>query len=171
MRDLENLVEELVNKYIEESEAVCVWANDVGLDNRCGMIYVSVTNDFIAVSGSDAISYYGGFEYVPSDYITTAGHMTFYSGESSRVQECIEYYIENESSKKEKYFEKTIKCLSLEEESSPASGLKVEIKASSNSEVIIDISNSCTLRFPFEDAEKLALAVTEAVSVAEKIKT
>jgi hypothetical protein len=45
------------------------------------------------------INYYGGFEYIDSDYITTIGHMTFYSGEHSRVQDCIEYYIENTENK------------------------------------------------------------------------
>ena len=96
MWELEQQVEELVNKYIEESEAVCVGARDVGLDYRCGMVYVSVADDFVAVSGgSSSINYYGGFEYIDSDYITTIGHMTFYSGETSRVEDCIRYYIEN----------------------------------------------------------------------------
>ena len=34
MWELEQQVEELVNKYIEESEAVCVNADQVGLDYR-----------------------------------------------------------------------------------------------------------------------------------------
>jgi peptide deformylase len=41
MWELEQQVEELVNKYIEESGAVCVSASQVGLDIRCGMVYVS----------------------------------------------------------------------------------------------------------------------------------
>ena len=100
MWKLEQQVEELVNKYIEESEAVCVGGRDVGLDYRCGMVYVSVADDFVAVSGGGgSINYYGGFEYISSDHITTIGHMTFYSGEHSRVQDCIEYYIENTENK------------------------------------------------------------------------
>jgi len=100
MWELEQQVEELVNNYIKESGAVCVGARDVGLDYRCGMVYVSPEEDFIAVSGKPgSINYYGGFEYIDSDYITTIGHMTFYSGETSRVQECIEYYIENTENK------------------------------------------------------------------------
>ena len=91
--------EQLVNKYIEESGAVCVSASQVGLDIRCGMVYVSPEEDFVAVSGNRMINYYGGFEYIDSDYITTIGHMTFYSGEHSRVQDAIEYYIENTENK------------------------------------------------------------------------
>jgi hypothetical protein len=100
MWELEQQVEELVNKYIEESEAVCVNADQVGLDYRCGMVYVSVADDFVAVSGGgSSINYYGGFEYIDSDYITTIGNMTFYSGEHSRVENCIRYYIENTENK------------------------------------------------------------------------
>ena len=96
MWELEQKVEELVNKYLEESDTVQVSADKVGLDYRCGRVYVSVSEDFIAVTGSSgSINYYGGFEYIDSDYITTIGHVTFYSGEVSRVQDCIEYYIEN----------------------------------------------------------------------------
>lgn len=100
MWELEQQVEELINKYLKGSRAVCVGAHDVGLDHRCGMVYVSPEEDFIAVSGSPgSINYYGGFEYIDSDYITTIGHMTFYSGETSRVQDCIEHYIENTENK------------------------------------------------------------------------
>jgi len=99
MWELEQKVEELVNKYIEESEAVCVNADQAGLDFRCGMVYVSVADDYVAVSGNRSINYYGGFEYIDSDFITTIGHMTFYSGETERVQDCIRYYIENTENK------------------------------------------------------------------------
>ena len=96
MWELEQQVEELVNRYIEESEAVCVSSEQVGLDYRCGRVYVSVADDFVAVSGSgSSINYYGGFEYIDSDYITTIGHITFYSGDHSRVRDAIDYYKEN----------------------------------------------------------------------------
>jgi len=100
MWELEQQVEELVNEYIEESEAVCVNARDIGLDSRAGVVYVSVADDFVAVSGGGrSLNYYGGFEYIDLDQIITIGHMTFYSGEASRVRDCIEYYIENTENK------------------------------------------------------------------------
>jgi len=95
MWELEQKIEELVANFLEESDAVCVRADKVGLDYRCGMVYVSIDEDFIAVShNTNSIEYYGGFEYIDSEYITRLGHMTFYSGETSRVQDCIEHYIE-----------------------------------------------------------------------------
>ena len=100
MWNLERQVEELVSEYIEESEAVFVSASDIGLDSRAGGVYISVNEDFVAVSGGGkSINYYGGFEYIDIDQIITIGHMTFYSGEASRVRDCIEYYIENTENK------------------------------------------------------------------------
>ena len=95
MWELERKVEELVMQYLEESDAVYVRAEAAGLDYRCGSIHVSVNEDFIAVNSTYSIEYYGGFEYIDSDYKTTIGHITFYSGEHSRVRDAIDYYKEN----------------------------------------------------------------------------
>ena len=95
MWELERQVEELVMKYLEESGAVYVGADMVGLDFRCGSVHISVEEDFVAVNGRYSIDYYGGFEYIDSEYITTIGHVTFYSGEHSRVRDAIDYYKEN----------------------------------------------------------------------------
>tara|TARA_A100001011_G_C14267243_1_gene825285 strand:+ start:767 stop:1087 length:321 start_codon:yes stop_codon:yes gene_type:complete len=93
--ELEIQVNELVNKYLEESDAVEVSAKDVGLDVRCGRVYVSLEEYFIAVKGSTgSIEYYGGFEYVDAEYKTTIGCVTFYE-EADRVRSCLEYYKEN----------------------------------------------------------------------------
>jgi len=99
MWELEDKINELIQQFIEDSDAVCVSADKVGLDRRCGMVYVSIDEDFIAVSGTSSINYYGGFEYIDSEYITGLGHMTFYSGETSRVRDCIDYYEENMKNK------------------------------------------------------------------------
>ena len=99
MWELERQVEELVMKYLEESGAVYVGADMVGLDYRCGSVHISVEEDFVAVNGRYSIDYYGGFEYIDSDYITAVGNMIFYSGEVERVQDCIRYYIENTENK------------------------------------------------------------------------
>ena len=95
MWELEQQVENLVMRFLEESEAVHVNAAQVGLDHRCGSVHVSVSEDFIAVNSTYSIEYYGGFEYIDSDYKSTIGHMTFYSGEHSRVRDAIDYYKEN----------------------------------------------------------------------------
>ena len=95
MWELERQVEELVMKYLEESGAVYVGADLLGLDYRCGRVHISVEEDFIAVNSTYSIEYYGGFEYIDSDYKTTIGHITFYSSEHSRVRDAIDYYKEN----------------------------------------------------------------------------
>ena len=95
MWELEIKVNELVNKYLEESSAVEVSAKDVGLDVRCGRVYVSILENWIAVKGNTGIiEYYGGFEYIDSEYKTTIGNVTFYE-EADRVRNCIEFYKES----------------------------------------------------------------------------
>ncbi len=96
MWELEQQVEELVNKYLEESGAVYVRADKVGLDYRCGSVYVILDEDTIAVRGqTGSIGYYGGFEYIDPCYKTTIGDVTFYSGEVDRVSNCLEVYRES----------------------------------------------------------------------------
>ena len=96
MWELERQVEELVNKYLEESGAVRVRADKVGLDYRCGYVYVILEEGFIAVKGSTySIDYYGGFEYMDPCYRTTIGNITFYSGEVDRVSDCLITYKES----------------------------------------------------------------------------
>ena len=93
--ELEIQVNELVSKYLEESGAVEVSADKVGLDYRCGRVYISLTEDFIAVKGgTGSIEYYGGFEYIESEFKTTIGCVTFYE-EADRVSSCLEHYREN----------------------------------------------------------------------------
>ena len=94
MWELEKQVENLVMQFLEESEAVYVSADQAGLDDRCGSIHISVNEDFIATHFR-RIEYYGGFEYIDSDHKTTIGHITFYSGDHSRVRDAIDYYKEN----------------------------------------------------------------------------
>ncbi len=95
MWELEQQVEELVNKYFEESGAIHVRADKVGLDYRCGSVYVILDEDCIAVKGSTySIDYYGGVEYMDSCYRTTIGDVTFYSGEVDRVSDCLIAYKE-----------------------------------------------------------------------------
>ena len=95
MWELERKVEELVMQYLEDSGAVYVGADLLGLDYRCGRVHISVEEDFIAVNSTYSIEYYGGFEYIDSDYKTTIGHITFYSSDHSRVRDAIDYYKEN----------------------------------------------------------------------------
>ena len=95
MWELEQKIEDLLKEYMESSGAVRVSAEDVGLDSRCGYVYVSTDESWIAVNGSTRlVDYYGGFEYIDHAEKTVIGEYTFY-GEGSRIEDCLEYYSEN----------------------------------------------------------------------------
>jgi hypothetical protein len=102
MWELEQQVNDLVDKYLEESGAVEVTADKVGLDYRSGRVYVSTEEDFIAVKGrTGSIDYYGGFEYIKGEYETRIGNVTFYDSEPDSVRSCLEFYKESLSENKE----------------------------------------------------------------------
>ena len=86
-------VAELTDNYIGTMESVP--ANRLGLDPRCGKVFVSP--DCIAVyKGSDrALQYYGGFEYVDKEFRHEMGDYVFYSYEDSRVQDHLDEYLNN----------------------------------------------------------------------------
>lgn len=96
MWELEQKVNDLVDKHLEASGAVEVTADKLGLDYRSGRVYVSLEEDFIAVKGgTGSIDYYGGFEYIDSEYETSIGNVTFYESEPDRVRSCLEFYKES----------------------------------------------------------------------------
>jgi|TARA_R110001592_G_scaffold275122_3_gene542111 hypothetical protein len=100
MWELEQKVEELTKEYMNTSGAVRVSAKDVGLDPRCGFVWVSTDEEWIAVEGSTRlINYYGGFEYI--EEYTVIGSYTFYENEFDRVESCLEFYINNFGTEKD----------------------------------------------------------------------
>jgi hypothetical protein len=72
---------------------VLVPANQLGLDPRCGKLFVSP--DCIGVyKGNDrTLQYYGGFEYVDIDYRYEFGDYVFYSSHDNRVQGHLDQYL------------------------------------------------------------------------------
>lgn len=67
-----------------------VKADALGLDFRCGTLWVG--DDWICTTDRRGLDYYGGFEYIEKDYITSIGRYTIYSAEHQRVADCLEYY-------------------------------------------------------------------------------
>lgn len=63
----------------------------LGLDERCGKLYVG--DDFLAVSvGADRwLQYYGGFEYIEKEYRQQIGDYVFYSVDADRVAEAFDH--------------------------------------------------------------------------------
>jgi hypothetical protein len=71
-----------------------VSASKLGLDSRCGTVYIDEDSIVVHKSNNKSIRYYGGFEYVDEEDITEVGDFVIYSDDSSRVRECIEYFLE-----------------------------------------------------------------------------
>ena len=84
-------VTELTDNYIATMEKVP--ADKLGLDSRSGSLFVSP--DCIAVykSNDRALQYYGGFEYVDSEFRHEMGDYVFYSAEDNRVRDHLETYL------------------------------------------------------------------------------
>ena len=94
---LQHSIEQTVEQFLKDSNAVLIGAHgleELGLDFRCGRIYVSVDGDFVAACNSRSIEYYGGWEYIDSEFKFDAGDYRFYDREADRVDAVIQYYRE-----------------------------------------------------------------------------
>ena len=97
MYKLHQTIENAVQKYIEESDVVEIGATglqELGLDFRCGSILISVDEGFVAACNPRSIEYYGGWEYIDSEFKLDAGDYRFYDSEADRVDAVIRYYRE-----------------------------------------------------------------------------
>lgn len=97
MYKLNETIEKAVQKYIEESDVVEIGAHgleELGLDFRCGRILISVDEGFVASCNTRSIEYYGGFEYIDSEFKLDAGDYRFYDREADRVDRVIRFYRE-----------------------------------------------------------------------------
>ena len=87
-----------VNSLAEEmlKTTIAVHAAEVGLDYRCGHLYVG--QDFVAIPKSmkRIVDYYGGFEYVDKEYVHTIGEYVFYQNGSNRIERIIDKAYGNE---------------------------------------------------------------------------
>ena len=94
---LQHSIEQIVEQFLKDSNAVLIGAHgleELGLDFRCGRIYVSVDGDFVAACNSRSIEYYGGWEYIDSEFKFDAGDYRFYDREADRVDSVIQNYRE-----------------------------------------------------------------------------
>lgn len=88
--DMIDSINEVIERNIRNN-FIRVPASDLGLDDRSGRVYVDVASEVVAVECSRSIDYYGGFEYIKEgEGRTTFGDYTFYTTESSRVQDCFD---------------------------------------------------------------------------------
>lgn len=97
MYKLVETIENAVEAYIKESDVVEIGAHgleELGLDFRCGRIFISVSEGFVASCSPSSIEYYGGWEYIYSEFKLDAGGYRFYDREASRVDSVIRHYRE-----------------------------------------------------------------------------
>lgn len=81
--DFYEFMTEIENKAIDyiENHFTLVKPDDVGLDRRCGMLYVKNDGEDVVAVREDnlaRIEYYGGFEYIPSERKYKVDIYTFY---------------------------------------------------------------------------------------------
>ena len=97
MYKLVETIDNAVEQYIKDSDVVEIGAlglEELGLDFRCGRILISVNERFVAASNTRSIEYYGGWEYIDSEFKLETPEYTFYDGEASRVNSVIESYLD-----------------------------------------------------------------------------
>ena len=84
-------VTELTDSYIGTMKKVP--ADKLGLDHRCGKLFVSPECIGVYKSNNNGLRYYGGFEYINDMHRHEMGDYVFYSREATRVADCLEYYL------------------------------------------------------------------------------
>ena len=89
--DLIDNVTELTDNFVAKMGKVN--PKQLGLDNRCGKLFVSPDCIGVYKSNDRALQYYGGFEYVDSEYRHEMGDYVFYSAEDNRVRDHLEQYL------------------------------------------------------------------------------
>jgi len=87
--DMIDAINEVVERHIRENFEQASGAT-VGLDQRVGRVYVNTQDRVIASNNQRSLEYYGGFEYIDKEMVTTVGDWTFYQGD--RVDDCIDAY-------------------------------------------------------------------------------
>jgi hypothetical protein len=66
-----------------EHDCELIPAHELGLDPHCGFLYVG--EDFVASTRHRELDYYGGFEYVDSEYTITLGIWKLYFKGDCRI--------------------------------------------------------------------------------------
>ena len=68
-----------------EHDCELIPAHALGLDPRCGFLYVG--EDFVASALPGPLDYYGGFEYVDPEYTIRLGEWKLYFKGDSRIED------------------------------------------------------------------------------------
>lgn len=96
--DVLDRINEIVERHInKEFEQIYCGRENVGLDSRCGVIYISEEAIAVDKHNDRTLQYYGGFEYVNKEYRAEVGDYVFYTADDDRVRDHIDrYYSQDE---------------------------------------------------------------------------
>ena len=95
MNRIERLLEDIADEmYAITSDMDLVNSEDVGLDRRCGRLYVGKDGIVVRNESRRRLDYYGGFEYVAPECVHELAGYTFYSRNDDRVDDAIKFYLE-----------------------------------------------------------------------------
>lgn len=95
MFDLIEDVETRTRRFVNDNMDL-VPASDLGLDIRCGRLFVNDEGIAVSKDSDRTLQYYGGFEYVDKDYRFEMGEFVFYSVDDDRVREHVETFFTEE---------------------------------------------------------------------------
>lgn len=76
-----------VERFVAGMERVS--ADKLGLDIRCGRVYVDRDERVIVTDNPRSLDYYGGFEYIDKECRTQLGDYVIYQGHN-RVEDCFD---------------------------------------------------------------------------------
>jgi hypothetical protein len=93
--DLIDDVETKTRRFVNDNMDL-VPASDLGLDPRCGRLFVNDEGIAVSKDSDRSLQYYGGFEYVDKDYRFELGDFVFYSVDDNRVREHVETFFNEE---------------------------------------------------------------------------
>jgi hypothetical protein len=93
--DLIEDVESKTRRFVNDNMDL-VPASDLGLDPRCGRLFVNDEGIAVSKDSDRSLQYYGGFEYVDKDYRHELGEFVFYSVDDDRVREHVETFFNEE---------------------------------------------------------------------------
>jgi hypothetical protein len=88
--EIHNKVREILN------DCVYVSSSELGLDRRCGFVYIDEDSIIVHKNDNKSIRYYGGFEYIDDGDIVEVGDFVVYTNNNSRVENCLEHYFESQ---------------------------------------------------------------------------
>lgn len=90
---IDDLNEKMERRIFDMNSCNC-YDTKIGLDGRCGRIYLDEECIIIEKSRRGNLDYYGGFEYVDKDFIQEIGDYVIYLNGDERVLGHIERYYE-----------------------------------------------------------------------------